>query len=287
MSAQMTLDLIPSVTFSQALASGRTHSEEPAGRIAGQYGQEAVRANLSARQATEKGLMMSGICGRPGITSSESLALQSYLVNKLRVKAGSLGSTLYTLTWKQRATPSRRLICALRASVPRTSGSGFSLQLCGYPTPLAADGKQSLGQKMSTRDFTRTAGMAGWPTTAARDYKGSNKKSYAERGGGKKGEQLPNAVAHLLKGWSTALASDASKGGRVTPRKNAMALPETVQILKIQEPVRLTASGQVLTGSAAKMDVSGQLNPAHSRWLMGLPQEWDVCGVMAMQSMRK
>jgi hypothetical protein len=37
-----------------------------------------------------------------------------------------------------------------------------------------------------------------WPTPAARDYRHPNAKSYAERGGGKKGEQLPNAVGGPL-----------------------------------------------------------------------------------------
>ena len=37
-----------------------------------------------------------------------------------------------------------------------------------------------------------------WPTPAARDYRFPNKKTYSERGGGKKGEQLPNAVGGPL-----------------------------------------------------------------------------------------
>ena len=40
-------------------------------------------------------------------------------------------------------------------------------------------------------------------------------------------------------------------------------------------PLRLTVFGVMQTGSYVEMANGVQLNPAHSRWLMGLPHAWD------------
>ena len=106
-------------------------------------------------------------------------------------------------------------------------------------------------------------------------------------------------VTAQIAGWNTPAASDGNGGKRPHPdttmtgqhpegRKVNMGLASQVHIGFIKtEPARLTATGEMLTGSSAGMESGGQLNPAHSRWLMGLPPEWDACAPTATQSSRK
>lgn len=134
MLCQVTLPGLSNAIFLPASAYGAMPCVKPDGLTNGQCGQEAVLANLSARQAMEKGLLTSGTCGLRFSTSLASADLQSALANKLRKSVDLDGSILFDLTWSVRATPVGVLLPALLASVRHTSGKGY----IGAPPTLTA-----------------------------------------------------------------------------------------------------------------------------------------------------
>lgn len=133
----MTSSPTPSATSSPASAFGPMPFAEPAGQMIDLFGPVPVRANLSPRQAKALGLLISGTYGRPGITSSKSAALQSSLVSRLQARLACSGSTLFRLTWRQRVTPSGRLISALRGWALPMGDSGC----ISWPTPTVTDAR--------------------------------------------------------------------------------------------------------------------------------------------------
>lgn len=228
------------------------------------------------------------------------------------------GSLEYVLTWKHWDMPSGPRICALRARAHRTSDKGFGGWLTPNtpsggrsidPSKMSATGKTLDGRK-HTVSLEHVARFAGWASPAARDFKHANAKSYAERGGGTKGEQFCNQAVHLT-GWNTprgtdgsnggpqqangALSHDASLAGWATPQvhdvtgrskgqKEKHGTKHGCACLTRQAE---TASGATSTCSPASTEKRGALNPEHSRWLMGYPVAWGCCGATAMQSCRK
>lgn len=274
-------------------ASGATPFGSPDGLMTDLFGLVPVRANLSARQAKDLGLLTSGTYGRTSTGSSKSVALQRSLESRLQAKTQALGSTLYTLTWKVWATPSGPSRFRLRASVRRTSGIDFS----GWPTPTAALAEKGVrtfegglieAMRNHGPDLAAVACLTGWPTTTATDAVRSPAQEF----------MTPNVTlnhAAVLAGWRTptcqspnSLRGNGQDPARRAEQGHTINLTDEVNWLKDNpHPARLTASGEMLTGSCAGMESGGQLNPAHSRWLMGLPAVWDDCAPTATPSTRK
>lgn len=314
-SAQLTFPGFGALTSSPASAAGISPSASPAGRTTGKSGPAPVPASHSPQPASGGASPTTGISGLSGSASSRHAALLSSWASRWPLPTGSDGSTLYSLTWKVRVTPAGRLICALRASARRTSGSGSGGGRTGWPNPAAqefgpTDVERTRERRRECRakgyngnGFGLSLGMAavlhcsGWPTPTTTDNGAGEDPGAKEARGMKPG--LNPADAARLAGWPTPMAGSAARNGnneagntdssrRTTALCGAeiaghgLALPPGWE-----GPARFTASGQMLTGSAAGMDAGGRLDPAHSRWLMGYGPEWDACAPTETRSSRR
>ena len=191
---------------------------------------------------------------------------------------------------------------------------GRVVWLAGWPTPTVTTGQGGQAKRMETgrSNLIDAVMLAGWGTPNASAPGGTPEQALARKAGLACGQSVTTLDHQVqLAGWPTPMAGTPAQNGnnaagnndssRRTVQLASWATPVTLhncrspsfaqgrapmapEVLPTDTPARLTASGDLLTGSSAGMASGGPLNPAHSRWLMGLPPEWDACAVTATPS---
>ena len=236
---QMTFPFMTSATSSQGSEVGRTRSDSQGGPTTEKYGPALAPASPSVLRDSNKGPTTTDIYGPSGSALSASADLTQSLANRLQANLQTSGSFLYRLTWKEKAIGSGRSIYRLVASAHRTSDSGVG----SWPTPIKSDAS----------DAART-------TTVSQKWKSDHVQASSHT--------ALDIARLIMSHWATPTTRDYKGAGPDGRVRDGVLQMDSVDR-------QVVGIGQMPTTSLASTINRGQLNPAHTRWLMGYPAEWD------------
>ncbi len=117
--------------------------------------------------------------------------------------------------------------------------------------------------------------VTGWPTPTQQDGEGEGQAKRAVNP--ERSNDLNDFVQ--LASWATPRMTDGTHGGpNQHGSKGDLMLPSRASLM---------ASGPTLNGSGAETRSTGQLNPSLSRFLQGIPVEWDLAATMIERRPRR
>ncbi len=159
-------------------------------------------------------------------------------------------------------------------------GMPFSMAaaLAHWPTPTCNVNPQPETRR-GLQNIAGAVKLAGWTMPTTRDWKDTAGMT-AQRDGRDRLDQLPRQA--FMTGWPTPTASNNDRSPSVERamsmyrQDGSKAQQRTQNFAAICGPLRLTVFGVMQTGSFVGTENGVQLNPAHSRWLMGFPKAWDT-----------
>lgn len=322
-----------------ASADGPLPCDSPAGPTLDLFGQEVAPASPSPQPERARRPMTNATCGLRGYLSSPSAALQSSLESRLKRQLAGAGSTLFSLIWRQKATPAGRPYYQLAASGRPTSDSGLGswptatanenigdldkkaerraamkekwkgvsgngfghsmseiAQRAACPTPMAGTPAQKgYNEAGNTDNGRKTVVLASWATprsTEAGHSSGNPDRAHDGK------SRLEDQV--FLATWPTPRAEDSESSGMRHSRGVADTMTAVASLASWATPTSrdwkdggsslenvpvnalfgrqvLLASGPTPNGSPAPTESPGQLDPDHSRWVMGYETEHLNC----------